>query len=51
MFPGLTGSDFECYEPRKWKSNVYNRERMEVRQKLLALARLSAPGLSGSRPR
>ena len=48
MFSGLTGSDFECYEPRKWKSNVYNRERMEVRQKLLALARLSAGGLSGS---
>src|SRR4051794_25840721 len=48
MFPGLTGSDFECYEPRKWKSNVYNRERMEVRQKLLLLARQSAGGLSGS---
>ncbi len=48
MFPGLTGSDFECYEPRKWKSNVYNRERMEVRQKLLVLARQTASGLSGS---
>ena len=48
MFPGLTGSDFECYEPRKWKSNVYNRERMEVRQKLLVLARQSASGLAGS---
>lgn len=39
MFPGLTGADFDCYEPRKWKSNVFNRERMEVKQKLLALGR------------
>ncbi|HRI53920.1 MAG TPA: hypothetical protein PLW65_27460 [Pseudomonadota bacterium] len=48
MFPGLTGSDFECYEPRKWKSNVYNRERMEVRQKLLAVARQCSGELCGS---
>lgn len=48
MFPGLTGSDFECYEPRKWKSNVYNRERMEVRQKLLAVARQCSAELCGS---
>jgi hypothetical protein len=48
MFPGLTGSDFDCYEPRKWKSNVYNRERMEVRQKLLTLARKCAGSLAGS---
>ena len=48
MFPGLTGSDFECYEPRKWKSNVYNRERMEVRQKLLAVARQCSAQLCGS---
>lgn len=48
MFPGLTSGDFDCYEPRKWKSNVYNRERMEVRQKLLQLARDCASGLLGS---
>jgi hypothetical protein len=48
MFPGLTGSDFDCYEPRKWKSNVYNRERMEVRQKLLALGRQCSGQLLGS---
>lgn len=48
MFPGLTSGDFDCYEPRKWKSNVYNRERMEVRQKLLQLARDCAGGLLGS---
>jgi hypothetical protein len=35
----LSLADFDCYEPRKWKSNVYNRERLEVKQKLLALAR------------
>ena len=29
MFVGLTQSDFACYEARKWKSNVYNRERLE----------------------
>ena len=48
MFPGLTSGDFDSYEPRKWKSNVYNRERMEVRQKLLTLARDCAGGLLGS---
>ncbi len=36
---GLSLADFDCYEPRKWKSNVYNRERLEVKQKLVALAR------------
>lgn len=39
MFPGLTAADFDCYEPRKWKSNVFNRERLEVKQKLQALGR------------
>jgi hypothetical protein len=48
MFPGLTSGDFDCYEPRKWKSNVYNRERMEVRQKLQKLARDCRSGLLGS---
>lgn len=40
----LSLADFDCYEPRKWKSNVYNRERLEVKQKLVALAR----GVGGS---
>lgn len=35
----LSLADFDCYEPRKWKSNVFNRERLEVKQKLVALAR------------
>lgn len=47
MFVGLTLSDFACYEPRKWKSNVYNRERLEVRQKLLLLGQSCAGQLLG----
>lgn len=47
MFPGLTGADFDCYEPRKWKSNVYNRERLEVKQKLLTLGREVGGGVQG----
>ncbi len=39
MFPGFTDRDFDAYAPNKWKSNVFNRERLEVKQKLLALTR------------
>ena len=39
MFPGFTTSDFDAYAPKKWKSNVFNRERLEVKQKLVALGR------------
>src|SRR5512143_591156 len=39
MFAGFTSADFEAYAPSKWKSNVFNRERLEVKQKLLALGR------------
>ncbi|MBI4509368.1 MAG: hypothetical protein HY698_07005 [Deltaproteobacteria bacterium] len=39
MFPGFTDRDFDAYVPSKWKSNVFNRERLEVRQKLLALGK------------
>jgi hypothetical protein len=39
MFPGFTTSDFDAYQPKKWKSNVFNRERLEVKQKLVALGR------------
>jgi hypothetical protein len=38
-FAGLTDADFEAYAPKKWKSNVWNRERLEVKQKLLGLGR------------
>jgi hypothetical protein len=40
MFPGFTAADFDAYQPKKWKSNVFNRERLEVKQKLIALGRL-----------
>ena len=45
MFAGFTDSDFEAYAPKKWKSNVFNRERLEVKQKLLALGKELTPAL------
>jgi len=39
MFPGFTDRDFDAYAPQKWKSNVFNRERLEVKQKLLILGK------------
>jgi transcription antitermination factor NusG len=39
MFAGFTSADFDAYQPKKWKSNVFNRERLEVKQKLVALGR------------
>src|SRR4029453_7553157 len=39
MFAGLLDKDFDAYLPNKWKSNVFNRERLEVKQKLLELGR------------
>lgn len=39
MFPGFTDRDFDAYAPNKWKSNVFNRERLEVKEKLVALGR------------
>jgi transcription antitermination factor NusG len=48
MFPGFTEADFEAYAPKKWKSNVFTRERLEVKQKLVALGRELAASLSAS---
>jgi hypothetical protein len=45
MFAGLSDADFEAYAPKKWKSNVFNRERLEVKQKLLELGRSLVGGL------
>lgn len=39
MFSGFTTADFDAYQQKKWKSNVFNRERLEVKQKLTALGR------------
>ncbi len=46
MFEGLTDADFDAFSPNKWRSNVYNRERLEVKQRLLPLARALADKLS-----
>lgn len=48
MFPGFTDRDFEAYAPNKWKSNVFNRERLEVKQKLLALGKELAGTLTAA---
>jgi len=37
--------DFDAYLENKWKSRVFNRERLEVREKLLALGRRIAPSV------
>lgn len=39
----FAAKDFDAYLERKWQSNAFNRERLEVRQKLEALGRLLAP--------
>jgi len=39
MFTGFTDEDFDAYAPPKWSSNVYTRNRLEVKQKLLQLGR------------
>jgi transcription antitermination factor NusG len=38
-FAGFTNADFDAYAQKKWKSNVFTRERLEVKQKLLVLGR------------
>jgi len=38
MLDGLRDADFDAYLPAKQRSNVYNRERLDVKQRLLALA-------------
>ncbi len=48
MFAGFVARDFDAYEARKWKSNVFNRERMEVKQKLLELGRAIESSLRDS---
>lgn len=39
-------SDFDAYQAKKWASNVYNLERLQVKQKLESLGKLLAPKLS-----
>ena len=47
MFPGLTDADFDSFLPQKQRSNVYNRERLEVKQRLLPLGRALGAALIG----
>ncbi len=44
---GFTAADLDVYEPSKWRSNVWNKGRLEVKEKLVALGRELAPGLCG----
>ena len=48
MFDGFSDKDFDAYAPAKWRSNVYNRERLEVKQRLLPLATALASRLLGT---
>jgi hypothetical protein len=38
-FDGLHASSFDAYSPEKWSSNVYTRERLEAKGRLMSLAR------------
>ena len=42
-FRGFQPHDFDAYAPQKWRSNVYNLERMQVKDKLLCLGRDVSP--------
>lgn len=42
-FQGFTAADFDAYAQGKWSSNVFNIERLQVKQKLEALGRGLAP--------
>ncbi len=48
MFEGFTARDFEAFAARKWRSNAFNRERLEVNEKLAALGRLLIPQLQNA---
>lgn len=45
QFVPLTDKDFDAYLPKKWQSNVFNRDRLEVKQKLQALGQVLAPSM------
>src|SRR5262245_50920659 len=48
VFAGFVDGDFDAYQQRKWLSNAFNRERLEVKQKLLSLGRELQPFLDGA---
>ncbi|MEK6608908.1 MAG: hypothetical protein AABZ30_14705 [Myxococcota bacterium] len=47
-FEGFCETDFDAYLPRKWQSHLFNRERLEVKQKLVALGREIGGALKGA---
>jgi len=50
QFKGFDDAVFDAFEPRKWSSNIFNMERMEVRARLRALGSLLEPVLTATRP-
>lgn len=46
-FRGFQSHDFDAYAPAKWQSNVFNLERMQVKDKLLCLGRDVSPLVPG----
>jgi len=44
-FTAFSDPDFDAYLERKWRSNAFNRERLEVKQKMSALGRMVASRL------
>jgi hypothetical protein len=60
-FCGFTSTDFDAFDPKKWSSHAYNRERLEVKLKLSDLGKAlmhqlaqqlagQEPGLTEERP-
>lgn len=44
-FAPFTDKDFDTYTQEKWQSNVFNRQRLEVKEKLLALGQMLTPAM------
>lgn len=49
-FEGFDAADFQAFLPNKWASNLFNMERMKVRDKMVALGTFLEPHLLALRP-
>ena len=49
-FSGFDAAAFQAFETRKWSSNLFNIERMRVRDAMRALGTFVEPALSAIRP-
>lgn len=49
-FSGFDAAAFQAFEPRKWSSNLFNMERMRVRDALRAIGAALEPALCAARP-